>query len=80
MTDKQALRVLAKNVKRLREERGLSMNALAIKIGTYATNIKRIEDAEDVPGIGLLLRLCDGLGSTPNDLLRAVDTNLLPAS
>lgn len=69
MTDKQALHRISRNMRRLREESGLSMAALAKKIGDYPTSIKRIEDELSMPGVGLLTRISEALGVTLNDLL-----------
>lgn len=69
MSDKQALRRIAANIRRIRGDLGLSMAALARKIDDYPTSIKRIEDEESMPGVGLLTRISDALGVTVNDLL-----------
>lgn len=69
MSDKQALKRIAANMRRLRSLHGLSMRQLAQKIGDYPTSIKRIEDEESMPGVGLLTRISDALGVTANDLL-----------
>lgn len=61
MTDTQALNLVARNIRRLREDRGLSLNRLAIMSGTYASNIKRIEEAENQPNVGLLARIAEAL-------------------
>lgn len=69
VSDKQALTHIAANLKRLRIAKGLSMAKLAKEIGDYPTSIKRIEDAESMPGVGLLTRICEALGVTANDML-----------
>lgn len=69
MTDQQALRNIAANMRRLREQKTLSMRALAERIGVYAPAIKRIEDEENMPGVGLLTRIAEGLDVTLNDLV-----------
>ena len=69
MTDSQALRRIAANVKRLREEAGLSMRDLAARAHDYPSAVPRIEDAENMPGVGLLTRFAEALGVTVNDLL-----------
>lgn len=80
MTDKQALRRIAHNVKKLRTERGLSMGQLARLIDDYSPTIKRIEDEQNMPGVGLLTRIAEALGVTVNDLLEAPERNLANAS
>jgi transcriptional regulator with XRE-family HTH domain len=69
MTDIQALRRIAANVKRLREESGLSMRELARLAHDVPSAVKRIEDAENMPGVGMLTRFAEALGVTVNDLL-----------
>lgn len=71
MTDEQALKVVAHNVRRLRLERELSMAELARLADTYPSNIKRIEDRESMPGAGMLTRISEALGVTVNDLVSA---------
>lgn len=61
MTEKQALQLVAANLRRLREDRGLSMTKLAALAGTYPSNIKRIEDAENQPNVGLLARIANAM-------------------
>ena len=69
MTDQQALKVVAANLRRFRLDRGLSLAELARLADTYPSNIKRIEDRDSMPGIGMLTRIADALGVTVNDLL-----------
>jgi ribosome-binding protein aMBF1 (putative translation factor) len=80
MTDQEALRRLARNLKFLREEAGLSMGALARKIETYPANIKRIEDEENMPGIGLCTRLAEALGVELENLLAKSPEEILSHS
>lgn len=71
VSDKQALKNIAANLKRLRTDRGLSMAGLARQIDDYPTTVKRIEDGESMPGVGLFTRICEALGVTANDMLRS---------
>lgn len=80
MTDKQAMRRIAVNVKRLRTQKGLSMGQLARLIDDYPPAIKRIEDEQNMPGVGLLTRIAEALGVTVNDLLEAPEQSLANAS
>lgn len=70
--DREAMCNIAANVRRYREAVGLSMSALARQIGDYPGTIKRIEDGDNMPGAGLLLRIADALNVTPNELYAAV--------
>lgn len=67
MTDEQALKHIAANVVRLRADR--SQYWLAKAVGTYPANIARIENAENMPGAGLLSRIADALNVSIQDLL-----------
>lgn len=69
VSDKQALKRIATNMRRLRAEHGLSLRALAREIDDYPTSVKRIEDGESMPGAGLLTRISEALGVTVNELL-----------
>ena len=67
LTDKQALANLAANIHRLRGDRSLAW--LAKEAGTYPINIARIENAESMPGAGLVARIAEALETTADALL-----------
>lgn len=67
VSDEQALKNIARNVIRLRGDR--SQNWLAKECGTYAANIARIENEENMPGAGLLARLAEALEVSVDTLL-----------
>lgn len=69
MTDQQALRRIAANLRFYREEKGLSKSALARLINDYPATVERIEAQKNMPGVGLLTRLAEALEITVNDLL-----------
>lgn len=69
MTDQQALRRISRNLRQFREEQGLSMSALARAIGGFPSAIQRIEDGNNMPGVGLLTRLAEALGKSMDDFL-----------
>lgn len=75
MTDQQALRRIAKNLRRFREEAGLSMGGLARLMNDYPATIQRIEEARTMPGVGLLTRLAEPLGKTLDDFLEEVPSS-----
>lgn len=62
---------LGKKVRKLREERNLSLRDLAKKSGiasfSYLANIER--GVVDDPGIKTVIKLADGLGISINDLI-----------
>ncbi len=53
---------LARNLKRLRQERGYSLDALAARSGVSRGMIIQIEQARTNPSIGTVVRLGDALG------------------
>lgn len=73
MEDKEALENIAANVVRLRGAR--SQYWLAKEVRTYPANIARIENAENMPGAGLLSRLAEALGVSVQDLLDPPPSN-----
>lgn len=69
MTDIQTLNVLGGNIRRLRHAQGWSMAELARRIDDYPTAVKRIEDGESMPGLGLTTRIAEALDVTIDELL-----------
>lgn len=67
MTDQETLRRLASNLRYYRGDTSLA--EIARRCETYPTAIKRIEDGESMPGLGLTTRLATALGITVDELL-----------
>jgi transcriptional regulator with XRE-family HTH domain len=67
VTDEQALRTIADNLRRLRGE--MSYSEIARRCSTYPAVISRIEKQVHMPGAGLLSRIADALGCSTEDLL-----------
>jgi transcriptional regulator with XRE-family HTH domain len=61
-------RVPARNVRRLREAKGLSQGALAADAGIYQELVSRIEDGTANFELDTLGRIADALGCDPRDL------------
>ncbi len=61
---------LAKNLRRLREERGLSQEELADRAGLHRTYISMIERLSRNPTITVLEKIAHGLDVDPLELLR----------
>lgn len=78
LTDKQALANIAANVRRLRA--GRSKYWLAKALDVHPIYITRLENAENMPGAGLLARLAEALGTTTDALLSMDARNLSHAS
>lgn len=79
VTDKQVLRLVARNLRKLRQERALSLNRLSKLSDTYPSNIKRIEDEDHQPSIGLLARIAAAL-DVPITALFSGENNFQKAS
>ena len=62
-------RVLARNVRRLREARGLSQGALAADAGIYQELVSRIENGAANPELDTLGKIADALDVRPGELL-----------
>lgn len=60
------------NLRRLREERGLSQDALAQRAGMDPAEIRRIESARRDPGVRVVSRLAHALGVQPSDLFDGI--------
>jgi transcriptional regulator with XRE-family HTH domain len=63
-----ALARVAANLRRIREEQGMTQDALAEAASMDAAEIRRIESASRDPGVRVLARLASGLGVPPADL------------
>lgn len=66
--DDQIRAAIARNVRRLREARGLSPSGLAAAVGCDRGRIGKIESAKIAPGAALLLRLARILDTTVEQL------------
>jgi transcriptional regulator with XRE-family HTH domain len=62
-------RVLARNVRRLREARGLSQGALAADAGIYQELVSRIENGAANPELDTMGKIAAALGVHPRELL-----------
>lgn len=66
------LPILAANLRRLREEQGLSQEALALSADMDPAEVRRIEACRRDPGVRVLARLAEALGRTPAELLNGI--------
>lgn len=62
------LLAFAARLRSLREERGLTQDALANTAGMDAAEIRRLESARRDPGVRVIVRLAHALGVMPADL------------
>ena len=60
---------LAKNLRRMREERGLSQEAFAFEAGIHRTYISDLERARRNPSLAVLERIAIALSVSASDLL-----------
>ncbi len=68
------LPIFAANLRRLRDERGLSQEALALEADMDPAEVRRIEACKRDPGIRVVARLAEALGTTSADLLAGIPT------
>lgn len=61
-SESYALSYIAAQIKVLREQRGLSQDDLAAKIGTKQPAISRLEDCNNSPNIRTLFKLAEAFG------------------
>ena len=62
----------AANLRRARNEAGLSQEQLSDLCGLHATEISRLERGVREPRLGTIVRLARGLGLRPADLLAGI--------
>jgi len=60
---------LGTRVRRIRQERGLTLKQIEAKVGVSATHISEIERGNTSPTIGALERIADALGVLPSYLI-----------
>ncbi len=68
-----ALQIVAGNIRRKREARGLSQERLAELSDLHMTDVGRVERGERDPGVRTLAKIARGLGVAPGDLFEGVE-------
>jgi transcriptional regulator with XRE-family HTH domain len=68
----EPLEVFAANVRRLRQERGLTQERLAEQSGLHMTDVARIETLRRDPGVKVVAKIARGLDVPACELLRGV--------
>lgn len=63
------LPIFAANLRRLRDERGLSQEALGLEADMDPAEVRRIEACKRDPGVRVVARLAEALGTTSAELL-----------
>jgi transcriptional regulator with XRE-family HTH domain len=67
-----ALDIFAANLRRLREDRGLSQERLAHNANLNTTHVAKIERTEREPGVRTVAKLADALGVPAADLFAGI--------
>jgi transcriptional regulator with XRE-family HTH domain len=70
MRDKEILKTLGRNVKRIRQDRAWSQEELAAKAGVHRTYIGGIESVGRNVSVINLVRIAKALGVSVDDLLK----------
>lgn len=65
-------------IKRLRQEKGLSVNILAFENDLQKSLISRLENGQNEPKLSSLWKLAEALGLKPSDFIKEVE-NEMPA-
>ncbi len=68
------LLIFAANLRRIRELRGLSQEALALRCDMDPAEVRRIETSKRDPGVRVVTRLAAGLDVAPAELLAGILT------
>lgn len=63
-------------VRRWREERGQTLQDLATRAGLATSTVHKVESAQMIPSVAVLLKLARGLGRKPGDLVHDEGTAL----
>ncbi len=67
---------LAAAVRRMREERGITREALAFRVGITTGSLARIELSQSAPGWDTVRRVAEGLEVTMVELSAAVEADI----
>lgn len=68
---------LSMNIKRIREERGLSQETLSLMCGFDKDFVRRLEGLKRCPRLDSLVKLANGLGLDVCDILQPADNKLV---
>lgn len=71
--ERRAVRRLAQNIAKRRQECGLNQQDLADLIGADPSTVSKMERAEMAPSVRWLVRLAHALETTVSDLVKGID-------
>lgn len=63
-------------IRRLRQERGLSQEVLALESELHRTYVSLLERGKRIPTLGTLFRLAIVLGVLPSEIIRSVESRM----
>jgi len=63
-------------IRKVRLEKGLTLEAVALEAGTYAGNLSKIERSQQLPSLDLLHKLSHALGTKTSDLYAVAESEL----
>lgn len=63
-------------IRKVRLEKGLTLEAVALEAGTYAGNLSKIERSQQLPSLDLLHKLSHALGAKTSDLYAVAESEL----
>lgn len=72
-TQRNQLKILGQRLKRIRIEQGLTQKELSFRIEKELQSISRVELGDTNPSFLYLMKMCEGLGVTINDVLKDLD-------
>ncbi|MHA6192896.1 helix-turn-helix domain-containing protein [Pseudomonas wadenswilerensis] len=61
-------------IRKVRLEKGLTLEAVALEVGTYAGNLSKIERSQQLPSLELLHRLSRALGTKTSELYTVAES------
>lgn len=61
-------------IRKVRLEKGLTLEAVALDVGTYAGNLSKIERSQQLPSLELLHKLSLALGAKMSELYAVVES------
>lgn len=68
--------VFGKEIRRVRQEAGLSQEELAYRAGIHRTYISQLERGLKAPSLEVVFRICAALGQEPHELIKRVNQKL----
>jgi transcriptional regulator with XRE-family HTH domain len=70
MKDQDLIKIIGKNIRQLRKEKGMKQIDLAYNCGFEKQNMQRLESGKTNPTIKTLSKIAEALGVTVIDLLK----------